>query len=130
MPQANLAKTTTVDTSMDSVVIQNYIEGVPGGRTLDVTGVTDKVIKAGHVIIQETSTGNNKPLSISNGVYADLPSGHTYRGILAVSVLTEKPFASIMVRGSVNEEAAKNAGLPAYKAAAKSALSLIRFTKD
>ncbi|MGB7842336.1 MAG: hypothetical protein WBL21_06065, partial [Salinimicrobium sp.] len=81
--------------------------------------------------VEETATGVLKPLAISNGTYDDLPAGHTYKGILYGSILTAKPMAAVLVRGTVNEEAAKNAHeLPAYPAGAKTALSLIRFTKD
>lgn len=131
MPTADLSRTSSVDTSGDSVVIQKLLETIPGGRTLDVTGVTEEVLKAGRVIIEETATGNLKPLAISSGSYASLPASHTYKGILYATVLTAKPLASIMVRGTVNEEAAKNVHeLPSVPAGAKEALSLIRFVKN
>ena len=132
MPQANLSRTPEViDTSADSVVIALLLEDIPGGRTLDVTGVTDEVIKAGHVIVEETATGALKPLGVTDGAYASLPSGHTYKGVLVGTIPTARPMASIMVRGRVNPEAAVNAqGLPNYPAAAITALSLIRFAKD
>ena len=131
MPETSLNSSTQVDTSNDGIVIQNLIEDIPGGRSLDVTGVTEEVLKAGRVIIEETSSGDLKPLAISGGNYATLPGGHTYKGILAASVLTNRAMASIMQRGTVNENAAENAaGLPAYPAGAKTALPLIRFVKD
>lgn len=134
MPQADLSKSSKVDTSVDSIVIMNLIEDVPGGKTLDVTGVasSEEVIKAGHVIIEEDATGIHKPQAISGGSYTALPSGHTYKGVLVASIKKSKPFASIMVRGTVNEVAATSVqGLPAYLSAAKDALGpLIRFTKD
>lgn len=131
MPEANLSKNATIDTSNDSIVIQNLIEDHPGGKTLDVTGVTETVLKAGRVVIEETSSGDHKPLAISGGAYVSLPAGHTYQGILVASILTAKPLASIMKRGTVNEQAAIDAAeLPAYPAGAKTALPLIRFTKD
>lgn len=130
MPQADLSKSSSVDTSADSIVIQNMIEDIPGGRTLDNTGIAEEVLKAGRVIIEQDSDGVLKPLPISSGSYAALPAGHSYKGILTGSILTSKPMAAIMVRGTVNEEAAKNAAeLPAYPTGAKTALSLIRFTK-
>ena len=132
MPQANLSRTpVTIDTSADSVVIALLLEDIPGGRTLDVTGVTDEVIKAGHVIIEEDATGDHKPLAVADGAYAALPAGHSYRGVLVGSIPTARPMASIMVRGRVNPEAAVQAqGLPTYPAAAITALPLIRFAKD
>lgn len=131
MPQANLTKTgEQIDASLDSIVIENLIEDVPGGKTLDVTGVTETVLKAGRVIISEDSTGDHKPLAISGGNYASLPASHTYQGILVASILTSKPQASIMKRGTVNEAAAIVAELPTYPAGAKTAFPLIRFVTN
>lgn len=127
MPTANLNNEgLQIDTGKDSIVIVDMIEAIPGGKTLNVTGVTELVLKAGHVIIRETATGDYKPQAVTAGVYDVLPAGHTYAGVLVASVLTAKPFASIMVRGSVNEVASPYAPL----AAAKTALPLIRFTQD
>lgn len=38
--------------------------------------------------------------------YGALPSGHTYVGILKASILTKRPFASILTHGEVNDTAA------------------------
>lgn len=122
MPEANLSSTSSVDTTNDSVVIVNHLEGVPGGRTLDVTGFGDDEISAGHVIIKETATGNYKPLPVSG----TLPGSHTYAGILVASIKTSKPMAAIMVRGTVNEAYVKYA----VPTAAKTALALIRFINE
>lgn len=132
MPEVLLSNGSTLDTSNDSIVIENLIEDIPGGRALDVTGVTDEVLKAGRVVIEETSSGNLKPAPISNGTYDATPTGHTVKGILVASILKTKAFASVLVRGTVNEEAAeKAAGLPPYLAAHKTALEpLVRFRKD
>lgn len=111
-----------IDQSNDSIVIVKNLETIRGGRTLDVTGFGDSVIQAGHVIIEETANGELKPLPVT-GV---LPASHTYKGILVASVLTIKPFAAIMVRGTVNDGAVKYA----IAAAVKTALSLINFAKD
>lgn len=127
MPTANLNNEgVQVNTSKDSIVIRDLIEAIHGGRTLDVTGVTAEVLQAGHIIIRETATGNYKPQAVTAGVYDALPAGHTYAGVLVASILTKKPFASIMVRGSVNEVASPYPPL----AAAKTALPLIIFTQD
>lgn len=49
----------------DSIVIQKYISGIKGGRTLDVTGFSEKVIKAGHIIIRKDSDGTYKPMPVT-----------------------------------------------------------------
>lgn len=133
MAVANLADTaTTVDQSKDSIIIVDNFRAIRGGRTLDVTGFTDPVIKAGHVIIQETSTGNFKPMPISGNAYGTLPAGHTYEGVLVSTILTAKPFAGIMYDGTVNPTAVATYGY-AYTsilAAVKAALPHLVFKAD
>lgn len=98
---------TNVSNEKDSIVIVDNFQSIRGGATLDTTGFTPEVIQAGHVIIKETSTGNYKPMPIaSDTAYAALPASHTYAGVLVASIRTEKPFAGIMVRGTINPVAA------------------------
>lgn len=146
MPESTLTGASTqIDTSADTIVCALHLEGIPGGRTLDVSGFTvdgaaAEVAKGGHLIIEETATGVLKPLSIdaeTTGTtptprqYSALPAGHTYKGVLYGTILTKDPRAAVLVRGRVNTEAAVQAqGLPAYPTAAVDALPLIRFTKD
>ncbi|MCR5697762.1 MAG: hypothetical protein K6G73_12385 [Marinilabiliaceae bacterium] len=113
----------------DHVVIPKYIAGIAGGRTLDVTGITDTYLKAGHVIIRQTSTGTYKPLGVTSGAYVALPEGHTYAGILATTVLTSNPSAPIMTNGQVNETASPYP-VASIKAAIVAALPTIQFVKD
>lgn len=127
---ANLNNTgDTFDTGNDSIVIVSNLETIPGGKTLDVTGFTPLVIPAGHVVIEETSTGVLKPMPVTGANYAALPASHTYKGIVISSVLTTKPFVGIMVRGSMNKNASKY-GIASILTALATALPLIRFTKD
>lgn len=133
MTPVDISKEISVDTEFDGVVIQQMIEDIPGGRTLDVSGLPagTKVVKAGHVIIKDNATNDYKALGVNgSNVYAALGS-NTYVGILYVSVPVDKPLASIMVRGTVNIAAAAEAGLPAYPTAVGNgtALPLIRFTQ-
>lgn len=107
------------DTTNDSVVIVANLEGIPGGRTLNVTGFNDTEISAGHVIIEETATGELKPLPVTGTI----PASHTYKGILVASVMTNNAQAAVMVRGTVNEAYCKYT----IPSGAKTALSLIRF---
>lgn len=120
-----------VDTSNDSVIIKKLLVDIPGGKTLDVSGYTPDIIYAGQVIIEETATGNLKPLNVSNGAYVALPANHTYKGILVSTISKAKPMASVMLSGDVNEEAFKNLIGFEVPSAAKTALgSHILFTKD
>lgn len=98
----------SLDTGNDSIVIVEFISGKVGGVTLDVTGFTPDIIPAGHVIIQETATGNYKPFPISGAAYSTLPSLHTISPYVTVaSVLTSKAFVGLMDRGVVNPNAQK-----------------------
>jgi len=119
-----------VDTTLDGVIIKTVTYDIPGGKTLDVTGITEEVLKAGRVIIVETATGAHKPLKIVTGAYEELPANHTYKGILIATILTKRPFASVMLGGDVNEGAVINYELPAIPVGAKTALTHILFTKD
>lgn len=127
---ANINNTSdNFDTSKDGVVIVANYETIPGGKTLDVTGFSPTVIPAGHLIIEETSTGVLKPMPISGTAYGSLPASHTYKGVLVSSILTAKPFAAVMVRGTVNKNASFY-GIASVLTAVKAALPLIRFTQD
>ncbi|MBD0822635.1 hypothetical protein [Aestuariibaculum marinum] len=120
---ANLTSKQSVDTTNDSVVIVKHIEGIPGGRTLDVTGFGDTEISAGHVIIRDdNSPMDYKPLPTTGTI----PANHSYAGILVSSIKTANAQAAIMVRGTVNEAYCKYS----VPAAAKTALSLIRFINE
>ena len=120
-----------VITGNDSIVIVENLESIRGGRTLDVTGFTPEVIKAGHVIIQSTANGEYKPMPLASGdaAYDALPANHVYAGILVSTVRTKKAFAGIMVRGTVNPNATPFS-MTAILAAVKTALPLIQFRAD
>lgn len=111
----------------DSIVIQKYISGIKGGRTLDVTGFAENVIKAGHVII--VKEGKYMPMPVSGEAYAALPEGAAYAGVLYRSVLAAKPAASIMTWGEVNEVAVPYP-MNTILAAFKTACPHIDFIKD
>lgn len=208
----------SIITGNDNIVIVDNFQSIRGGRSLDTTGFGPDVIKAGHVIIKETATGEYKPMPVTvagkilafsklvagsayanNGTYTDvaltggsgsgakativvdgnavtsvtittpgtgykdgddlsaaaadigttgtgfsitvtevddsatgyasLPGGHAYAGILIASILTAKPFAGIMVRGTVNPAAAPFS-MTSILSAVKAALPLIDFRED
>lgn len=210
----------SIITGNDSIVIVDNFQSIRGGRTLGTVGFTPEVIRAGHVIIQETATKDYKPMpatdsttgnvatlgalvagtgytngtyenvpligsatgtgalativvaatvvssvTITNGgknyqpgdvlsalnttmggtgsgysspvatigsttgTYGTLPAGHIYAGILVASILTKKPFAGIMVRGTVNPAAAAYS-MTSILSAVKTALPLIDFRED
>ena len=114
-----------VDTGNDSIVIINYIEGIQGGRSLDVAGFAPKAIQAGHIVIKDADD-KYKPMPVTGNAYSALPTNHTIEGVVVGSVLTTKAMVGIMVRGSVNQVASPYP----VTAAIKTALPLIRFTQD
>lgn len=121
-------KTHEINDTLDSIVIVNALGDVPGGRTLDVSGVAEgtTVIAAGHVIVK-TADGAYKPLGVTGTAYAAIASGETAVGILKASVLVSDPRAAIMTIGQVNSAAAAKAVGAPYTDAIKTALSHIQF---
>ena len=107
---------------LESIIIVRDLADVPGGRSLDVTGWADDVIKAGHVIIK-TAAGEYKPLGVSEGAYAAIAEGETAVGVLKATVLKSEAFAAIMTQGQVNAAAC---AVP-VTAAIKTALPRIEF---
>lgn len=101
-----------VITGLDPVVIQKYIAGLPGGRTLDLSTVAGGVIRAGHVIIRDKD-GVYKPLpthgaKVAQGETPAVTAGYdakqstdTYAGVLCSSISAKDPEAAIMIEGVV-----------------------------
>lgn len=127
----------------DAIVIQKYISGIKGGRTLDVSDYPAKVIKVGSVVI--TKDGVYKPMPLKakmNGEneekdengntvyeYATLPAGFSYAGVVRGSTLTKDPAVSVMFNGEVNSEALPYP-MDTILATFKEACPLICFIKD
>lgn len=108
MAVSNLNKESIeVNDGLDSIVIVNALGDIPGGRTLDVSGVAADVtvIRSGHIVIQNDTTKEVSPLGVSDGNYVTLPSGHSYLGVLKVSVLKSDPRAAIVTMGQINAAA-------------------------
>lgn len=126
MPTANLNRDKIeVNDGLDSIVIVNALADLPGGRTLDISNVADgtTVLRAGHILIQNTTTGAVLPMPVSGTEYGSLPSGHAYVGVLKASVLVSDPRAAILTAGQVNAAASPYP----VKSAMKTALSRIEF---
>lgn len=121
-------KTNEINDTLDSIVIVNALGDLPGGRTLDVSGVVagTTVIAAGHVIVK-TTDGAYKPLGISSGAYAAIGPTETAVGILKASVLVSDPRAAIVTIGQINSAAAAKAVGAPYTDAIKKVLPHIQF---
>lgn len=108
MPQANLNRESiSVSDGNDSIVIVKDLGDIPGGRTLDVSGVDSgtEYIRAGHIIVKDDTTNVYSPLGVNNSAYVTLPTGKSYAGVLKASVLVKDPRAAILTMGQVNAAA-------------------------
>jgi len=102
-----LGKTTTIFAgNNDEIVVMRDLCDVPGGATLNVTGVASgtEYIAAGH-IIKKTAAGDYAPLGISDNAYASLGEGESYVGVLKKTIAVADPRAAILTAGQVNAAA-------------------------
>lgn len=103
MAVANLIKVgSKLGRNLDTLVIVDNFQSKRGGVTLDVTGFTKDNIRAGHVVIKETATGEFKPMPVTGTAYDSLPAGHEYYGHVVASVPTSLPMVGVTRRGVVN----------------------------
>lgn len=126
-------KSTEVVSGIDNIVIVNYFDGLRGGRTLDVSDYPLDVIQAGHLIIKK-SDGSYAPMPVAKtsdeyDKYGSLPDSAEYAGYLVATITKDKPFAAVMVRGTVNPKAAPF-DLSTVLEAVKAALPLIDYQED
>lgn len=129
--KANLVnESKTFLTGMDSVVIRHYVAGIIGGRTLDMTGFAEDVIKAGHVVIQSTTDETIfKPMPVKGGKYDALPADFKYAGVVVCTKPAAEPMVGIMYSGEVNDVASPYP-VDDIKAAIKAELPTLVFMHD
>lgn len=107
MPVASLNYDRKEIGGFDSIIIVKDLTDIPGGVTLDVTGVTADTIPGGTVLKITTATGVVAPLGQATaGTYDALGQGEAYYGILKYSVTKTQPFAAVLRAGTVNAGAA------------------------
>ena len=132
--KANLGKGQPEVFGFDSVVIRQYIGGILGGRTLDMTGFNKDVIKAGHIVIRTLDEdGKNytyKPMPVQDGAYTSLPESHEYVGVVVCSKSANEPLVGIMDNGRVNDKAMPYPLTSEMKKAVKAALPNLIFEHD
>lgn len=120
----------TFEAGMDSVVIRRKGGRIIGGRTLDMTGFAEDVVKAGHIIIQSTEDETIfKPMPVSDGSYSTLPSNYQYVGVLVRTITKKDPRAAIQYDGEINDKALPYS-IDSIKAALKTALPSLYFMHD
>lgn len=120
MPKANLNRNEVmVNDGLDSIVIVRCTGDIPGGRTLDVSGLPagTEFVKSGHILIIEDATKTVKPLNITAGAYDSIPTGHSYLGVNKYTVTTKDPRVGILTQGQVNAAASPAPVTSAIKAA-------------
>lgn len=92
-----------VKTEKDGIIVRKHIAGLAGGRALDMTGYSAKVVPCGLPIITD-GNGNYKPLvptdDAANGGFV-VPAGYKYAGICGATVLAGKA-VSVVVAGIIN----------------------------
>lgn len=98
-----------VVTDKDNIVIIKALTDIPGGRTLDVSGLPSgmEVLKAGHIIVKTTATGVHKPLGLTGSplAYDSKDAGDEFVGVLKASILVSDPRAAIVTSGQINAAA-------------------------
>lgn len=133
--QANLNKEGLhIDSGNDSIVIRNYVAGIKGGRTLDMTGFPSNIqcIKAGHVVIRsKTDETLYKPMPVKGdgSGYESLPADCDYAGVVVASRPADCPIVGIMYAGEVNDVASPYP-VKEIAAAIKAALPDLHFMHD
>jgi len=112
-----------ITTNNDSIIITHEVADLPGGATLDVSGVSEgtKILEGGHIIVKK-SNGDYAPMEVENGKYKE-QGGETIFGVLKRTITVARPQAAILTAGQVREKA-----LPiAPTAKIKTALPTIKF---
>lgn len=113
----------------DPIVIRKYIAGYQGGKVLNVTGFSQDFIRAGHIIIRNTTTDEFFPLNVTDGAYVALPSGCEYVGVATSTKSKSEPFVGIMYSGEVNDVASPYP-VASLLSALKTALPTLVFLHD
>ncbi len=128
MSYGNLSYEGKEISGFDSIIIQKDLTDIPGGITLDVTGVTADIIPGGTVLKVTAATGAVAPLAQTTpGTYDSLSEGEAYYGILKYSISKSQPFAAVLRAGTVNAGAAAIATGAAITDTIKAGLPRIDF---
>lgn len=119
------------DDGLESILIRRKGGRIIGGRTLNMTGFTDDVVKGGHIIIRSTTDETDyRPMPVSNGAFGTLTTGFEYAGILVRSVTKKDPRAAIQYDGEINDKAMPYPLTDTLKTALKAALPSLYFMHD
>lgn len=114
----------------DQVVIINPLGYISGGRSLDVSAVTDTAIYAGHIIVKDKTTDVFRPLEVAGTDFSDIKTTDEIVGVLASSIKKKKAFAGIVTMGIVNDLAMPFKVSAALMTKIKTALPALQFQHD
>lgn len=100
----------SIQSALDGVIVRKHFSGLAGGRALDMTSYTAKVVPCGLPIITDGS-GNYKPLPPTDTTVSStttygfvLPDNWSYAGLCGATIRAGEP-CSVLVAGVVNEPA-------------------------
>ena len=132
MEPINIGYNKEVISGPDSIVIRNYVDGIKGGKVLDMAGFTADILKAGHVIIKSnTNVYKPMPLNQDGTAYGTLPANHVYVGVAMTTIdwKNQGSLVGIMTAGEFNDTAAPY-DFSTIAAAFKTAVPTVRFDHD
>ncbi|WP_313374325.1 hypothetical protein [Chishuiella sp.] len=89
----------------DQVVWRNKLGYYNGGRTLDVTNLTDTAIYAGHIVVRDKTTEVCRALEVADDTFSDIKENDEILGLTVSSVPKEKAFVSMVTIGIAAENA-------------------------
>lgn len=124
-----VGKTEYFDSGKESVVIRKYLNGITGGVILDITGFAEDFVQCGHVIIRDTTTGEYKPMPVSDGNYSALPVNCEYVGFNITTASKDTPHVGVITAGEINDKALPYS-IDTIKEAIKKAVPTIQFGHD
>ena len=89
----------------DQVVWRNKLGYYDGGRTLDVSALTDVAVYAGHIIVRDKTTEVCRPLETTDKAFNDIKATDDIIGLTVSTVPKDKAFVSMVTIGIAAENA-------------------------
>lgn len=85
-----------------SPVIQQIVSVIPSGATLDLSGWNEEIVKAGTLIVKDSTSGEYKPLGVTGSDYTAPDETAPLVGVLLYDISKTSPHGSILTAGQVN----------------------------
>ena len=105
-PYVNLtSKKDSPSNGKDEVVWRSKLGYYDGGRTLDVSALTDVAVYAGHIIVRDKTTEVCRPLEVTDKAFNDIKATDEIIGLTVSTVPKEKAFVSMVTIGIAAENA-------------------------